>query len=402
MTPSNVFWFRRDLRADDNHALHLALKSGANVLPIFIFDECILSALPPRDARVAFIRARLKELGLKLTIHQGKPLEVWPKILKQNPGASVFCNEDYEPYAMDRDAKVADLVRKGGGEFVAVKDQVIFARDEIVKDDGEPYRVFTPYSRKWLQRLSPSHLQAFKTPYANTSGVKLSRDRLKKYAQERDRLDLDATTRLGVHLRFGTVSVRKAVAIAKELSPIFLKELIWREFFMQALHHFPHTVNEPFDARYKNLKWRDSEKDFQRWCNGETGYPLVDAGMRELNETGFMHNRARMVVASFLTKHLLIDWRRGERYFALKLMDFELASNVGNWQWAAGCGCDAAPYFRVFNPDLQAKKFDPNGVYVRKWVPEAGLSSYPKPMVDHEFARRRALQVFNAALKGKA
>lgn len=409
MTPSNVFWFRRDLRADDNHALHQALKSGRHIEPIFIFDDCILESLPAKDARVEFIRAQLKSLsdelkshGLQLTIHHGRPLEVWPKILRQHQPQGVYCNEDYEPYARERDAQVAQLVRQAGAEFHAVKDQVIFAKDEIVKEGGEPYRVFTPYSKRWLKAVTADHFKPFKTSFANSSGVTLHRQRLKDYGKTRDRLDLDATTRLGVHLRFGTVSVRKTAALAKELSPVFLNELMWREFFMQVLFHFPHTVSEPFDSRYKKIPWRDNEKDFQRWCDGETGYPLVDAGMRELNQTGFMHNRARMVTASFLTKHLLIDWRKGERYFALKLMDFELAANVGNWQWAAGCGCDAAPYFRVFNPDLQAKKFDPQGLYVKKWVPEVNSAKYPKPMVEHEVARNRAIKTFTETLKAKA
>ena len=397
MNPLCVFWFRRDLRLEDNHGLYLALKSGLTILPIFIFDERILRELPPKDARVAFIRNRVQELpGVR--VFTGEPVKVWANLFNNHNIKAVFCNEDYEPYAIERDKKVAALARAAGAAFHSVKDQVIFAKNEIVKDNGEPYRVFTPYSRAWLSKLNPQSLKPFKSGTAKPV-LSIGKTLIRNYEKQRNRLDLDATSHLGAHLRFGTVSIRKIVQAAKSLSPTFLKELIWREFFMQTLFHFPHTVNEPFNPRYKNLPWRNNKKEFNKWCEGQTGYPIVDAGMRELNATGFMHNRARMITASFLTKHLLIDWRWGERYFAKHLLDFELASNVGNWQWVAGCGCDAAPYFRVFNPALQAKKFDPDGKYVKKWVPEAGTSQYPKPMVDHEFARRRALTVFHKALR---
>ncbi len=434
MNPLTVFWFRRDLRLNDNHALQLALASGAPVLPIFIFDDVILRGLPRRDARVEFIRAALEKLngelrerGSGLKVFQGEPLKVWPRILKSFKIHAIFCNEDYEPYAVGRDKAVAKLAADCGVKLHLVKDQVIWAKDEVVKDNGEPYRVFTAFSKAWLKKLSPQQLQpftskqtlhnlftiepsevpslrklGFKPSEMEVPGADISQKLIRAYASDRDRLDHDATSRIGPHLRFGTTSIRKVAAAAKAFSGIYLKELIWREFFMQMLYHFPQTVNQPFDSRYKNIKWRNNAAEFERWKNGETGYPLVDAGMRELNQTGFMHNRARMVTASFLTKHLFMDWRKGERYFAEKLLDFELASNVGNWQWVAGCGCDAAPYFRVFNPELQAKKFDPDGQYVKKWVAEFGTSKYPKPMIDHEAARRRALIQFSAALRRKA
>jgi deoxyribodipyrimidine photo-lyase len=411
MIPLSVIWFRRDLRLRDNHALSMALSSGAPVLPLFIFDSNILRTLPAKDARVEFIRSTLESLdrdlrrhGSELLVMQGEPAKVWAELLKRFAVKAVFCNEDYEPYAVARDRNVAALVTRAGATFHLLKDQVIWAKDEVLKGDGTPYRMFTPYSRTWLEKLTPSSTKSFSTKLHNISQDKVPRGDLTAatlggYGLRRDQLALDATTHIGLHLRFGTLSVREAVEKARLRSPILLKELIWREFFMQLLHHFPETATKPFDRRYEKIKWRKSKADFARWARGETGYPLVDAGIRELNQTGFMHNRARMVTASFLTKHLLIDWRRGERYFAAKLLDFELASNVGNWQWVAGCGCDAAPYFRVFNPELQAKKFDPQGQYIKKWVPEFGSSKYPKPMVDHEYARRRVLAEFNAALR---
>lgn len=434
MQSLTVFWFRRDLRLEDNHALHLALASGAPVLPIFIFDDLILRELPKQDARVEFIRSalenlnrELREYGSSMQIFRGEPLEVWPRIFKSCKVGQIFCNEDYEPYALKRDSAVAKLAAEQGASFQSVKDQVLFAKNEVVKDNGEPYRVFTAFSKAWLKKLTPENLKPFNTgktlhnllkvksekvPSLDELGFQpsnievpeadLGKKLLSAYAKQRDVFHVEGTSRIGPHLRFGTISVRKAAAVAQQFSSVYLKELIWREFFMQLLFHFPHTVDQPFDARYKNIKWRNDKADFERWKSGETGYPLVDAGMRELNQTGFMHNRARMVTASFLTKHLLIDWRKGERYFAEKLLDFELASNVGNWQWVAGCGCDAAPYFRVFNPELQAKKFDPNGEYIKKWVAEFGTSKYPKPMIEHEAARRRALIEFKSALGRKA
>lgn len=430
-TQISVFWFRRDLRLKDNHALFRALKSGHPVLPIFIFDKEILEKLPKTDRRVEFIQQRLewlnKELvtrGSGLQVEFGRPIEIFQKLFKEKKISAVFCNEDYEPYARSRDEAVQKLVQQQGASFESFKDQVIFAKNEVVKDNGTPYLVYTPYSKKWLSQFGApqaepfasegelSHLLKFtgqSVPSLTDLGFEASGESFpsttvashifKNYAAQRDFMAEKGTSRLGLHLRFGTISIRELAAYAKKTSEVFLKELIWREFFMQMLFHYPQTVTEPFDSRYKGLPWRNNQNDFAAWCEGRTGYPVVDAGMRELNATGFMHNRARMVVASFLTKHLLIDWKWGERYFAEKLLDFELSANVGNWQWAAGCGCDAAPYFRVFNPTLQAKKFDPEGKYVKLWVPDSNSTSYPNPIVDHEMARRRAISTYESHLK---
>lgn len=423
-------WFRRDLRLEDNAAFYHALKIGGPVLPVFIFDSRILSKLPEADARVEFIHRTLGEMhdalvscGSGLRVYHGDPVELWPQIIKKEKLQAVYCNEDYEPYAIRRDEAVRNQIVAAGGEFHSYKDQVIFAKSEVVKDNGEAYRVYTPYSKRWLAKLTEADLKSFsieplfknlaKTKEAGPptleklgfkpSGIELPGKEVKKsiftgYAKSRDMMGEAGTSRLGLHLRFGTVSVRKLARTVKPMSDTYLKELIWREFFMQILFHYPHSAESSFDRRYDKIEWLNNKKDFEKWKNGQTGYPIVDAGMRELNATGFMHNRARMITASFLTKHLLIDWRWGERYFAEKLLDFDLSANVGNWQWAAGSGCDAAPYFRVFNPYLQAKKFDPKGIYVKKWVPELGTSEYPKPMVDHEHSRRRALQVYKAGL----
>lgn len=431
MQVCSVMWFRRDLRLEDNHALAKALEHKLPVLPIFIFDSEILSRLPANDARVGFIHQRLSELkaelklaGADLHVYFGRPLEIWRELFATRKISAVFCNEDYEPYAIARDLEVAKLCAANGAEFNGLKDQVIFAKNEICKDDGKPYRVFTPFSRRWKAALTAEHLTPFPSPGPQSnflrevagpmptlgeigfqaSAIPIPSARIKKttieaYAKARDFMAVAGTTRLGLHLRFGTVSVRKLVAWVRGTSEVFLNELIWREFFMQILFHFPHTVNEPFDPRYKNIAWRNSPEEFKRWCTGYTGYPAVDAGMRELNATGFMHNRARMITASFLTKHLLIDWTWGERYFAERLLDFDLSANVGNWQWAAGSGCDASPYFRVFNPTLQAEKFDPKGEYQRKWLGDVTSADYPEPMVNHEMARRRAITVYKQALE---
>jgi deoxyribodipyrimidine photo-lyase len=437
--PVSVFWFRRDLRIDDNHGLFHALKdTGSNLIPIFIFDKNILSELPGNDHRVSFIhetvsalKDELREHALDLRILRGRPTEIFSILLAKHNISKVFCNEDYEPYALERDAQVAKLFRQANVEFKSFKDHVIFAKDEVVKDDGSCYRMFTPYSRKWFQlyrerevdffasqqilplgtsrRFTPMPALkdlGFKRSEMTIPPAKLTPAFLKAYAKNRDYPGIQGTTHIGPHLRFGTISIRKAVNLARKYSPIWLNELIWREFFQQILFHYPHTVDQPFDERFKKFPWRSPQtkkarEDFEAWKTGRTGYPIVDAGMREINATGFMHNRARMIVGSFLTKHLLLNWQLGERYFAGKLFDFELASNVGNWQWVAGTGCDASPYFRVFNPALQAKKFDSNGLYIKKWVPEVGSKDYPQPIVDHESARRRALKAF-AQVKGRA
>lgn len=431
--PVSIFWFRRDLRIDDNPGLLHTLKSGQPVVPIFIYDKDILSELRREDARVSFIHAaifdlntELKKFGAKLFVYHGKPLEIFKQLLAQHNIFKVFTNEDYEPYAIQRDEKIRQLLKAKGIAFELFKDHVLFAKKDIVKDNGEPYKVFGPYARRWLARFEAHRLPTFSSMVAleNHTPVQMSAlplptlaeigfrptslpmpevrihsSVLKRYAQERDFPARQATTKIGVHLRFGTISIRQAIRSAEKHSAIWLKELIWREFFQMILFHYPQTVSEPFDPRFKKFPWRKSLKDFELWKNGQTGYPIVDAGMRELKATGFIHNRVRMIVGSFLTKHLLLDWRWGERHFADTLFDFDLASNVGNWQWVAGCGVDAAPYFRIFNPELQTKKFDSQLDYIRQWVPELESSSYPEPMVCHEMARRRALVAFEKIKK---
>ena len=426
----NIFWFRRDLRLDDNAGLYEALGSGLPVLPLFIFDREILDELEDRDdVRVSFIHGALEQmqsalikLGSTLDVRYGRPLDIWKKIIKDYQINAVYANEDYEPYARQRDEAVHGLLQQHGAILKLFKDQVIFAKSEVVKDDGKPYMIYTPYARKWRALLnadqykyrpakrSPAFFKAGpKTlPTLASMGFVAVKDAFQKpqvdeaivqgYDRTRDTPSVAGTTRVGIHLRFGTVSVRRLVARALELNSVFLGELIWREFFMQMLWHRPGLVDAPCKKEYANIRWRNNEQEFERWCEGRTGYPLVDAGMRELNATGFMHNRVRMVTASFLIKHLLVDWRWGEAYFARRLRDYELSSNNGNWQWVAGCGCDAAPYFRVFNPAAQTKRFDPQMKYIRTWVPEVDSQDYPEPMVDHEAARARCLKAYKEAL----
>lgn len=433
-----IFWFRRDLRFEDNTGLFNALTCGLSVLPIFIFDENILSDLKEGhltlDKRLIFIHKqlvsinqKLNDFGSSLVTYYGKPIEVWKEILAQYQVKKVFTNHDYEPYALERDSSVKSLLEHHMIEFITFKDQVYFEKDEIVKADGKPYTVFTPYSRRWKEKFhslpftfyeSEKYLEAFAKIPAKTiiplnrmgfedsdtlfPSLKVSNDTIRNYQENRNFPYLaSSTSRLGVHLRFGTISIRKVISIALEnKSETYLNELIWREFYMMILYHFPHVVKSSFRSEYDRILWENDTEKFEKWKRGRTGYPIVDAGMRELNETGYMHNRVRMITASFLTKHLLIDWRWGEAYFAKKLLDFELASNNGGWQWAAGCGCDAAPYFRVFNPALQAQKFDNQGFYIRKWIPEIDSFDYPMPIVVHEFARDRAIKVYKAAIKG--
>ncbi|MBN1985178.1 MAG: deoxyribodipyrimidine photo-lyase, partial [Prolixibacteraceae bacterium] len=406
--------------------------SGFPVLPVFVFDTAILEKLNDKtDARVSFIYKQVQKIkneleknGSSLKIFHSTPEDAFRVLTETFEIQAVFTNNDYEPYAIRRDRKVAAFLQEKGIGFYAFKDHVIFEENEVLKDDGNPYTVFTPYSKKWKQVLGNRDIQPY--PSENRLGDLLktqpfrmpglaelgfekstllvplpnsSAELLSNYSQSRDLPAIQGTTRLGAHLRFGTVSIREITTIARTLSETFLNELIWRNFFIAVLAHFPHVENNAFKPQYDFIQWRNNEKEFERWCKGETGYPMVDAGMRELNKTGFMHNRVRMVTAGFLTKHLLIDWRWGEAYFAEKLLDFELASNNGNWQWAAGSGCDAAPYFRVFNPEAQQKKFDPAGTYILKWIPEYGTTKYPQPLVEHKFARERALRVYKEALK---
>ncbi len=423
----SIFWFRRDLRLEDNAALFFALQSNYPVIPLFIFDEDILEKLPKNDARVDFIHetlskinAQLQEIGSSLLVKKGKTKDIWQDLLQEFDVKKVFFNKDYEPYAIQRDNAICEFLAQNKIDHFSFKDQVMFEELEIVKADGLPYTVYTPYKNKWLEQyktMAPvpeftttdffSNFQKsdFSFPTLDQIGfedspIKVIPHNLKNvsnYHETRDFPALDKTTHLSPHLRFGTVSIRKLVNWAFHKNDVFLSELIWREFFMQILFSFPRVVTHNFKSAYDGIQWRNNEADFKRWCSGTTGYPMVDAGMRELNETGYMHNRVRMVVASFLCKHLLIQWQWGEAYFAEKLLDFDLSANVGNWQWAAGTGCDAAPYFRVFNPEIQLKKFDEKGIYIRKWVPEFDLG-YGEPMVEHAFARDRAISTYKAGI----
>lgn len=427
----NIFWFRRDLRFDDNLGLFKALSAGLPVLPLFIFDDDILGKLENKsDARVGFIHKQLNDmntqlqaLGRGILIEKGKPLDVFSRLASNLTIKKVYSNADFEPYGIERDDKVKQFLKNQNIEFEQFTDHVIFSPDEILKSDGKPYTIYTPYSKRWRAKLEENLPQSYpseqllmhfiegktKVPELEEIGIAASKTQVRaikldekvllSYASLRDLPAEAATTWAGVYLRFGTISIRKLVLYARQLSSVYLGELIWREFFMQILYHFPHTVGKNFYRKYDGVVWRNDPADFEAWCNGMTGYPMVDAGMRELNVSGLMHNRVRMVVASFLTKHLLIDWRWGEAYFASKLLDFELSSNVGNWQWAAGTGCDAAPYFRVFNPTEQARKFDPHGKYIQRWVPEVNEFSYPRPIVDHAFARNRAISTYKKGIE---
>ena len=424
----NVFWFRRDLRLEDNHGLFEALSDG-DVLPIFIFDPNILSELPKADARVTFISDLLLQIKNELHKHQrslavfyDQPEVVFRKLIRENRITTVYTNRDYEPYALKRDAAIEQFLKSENVAFKTFKDQVIFEQDEVVKDDGKPYVVYTPFSNRWKERFKKNGVNHLKSesllaefskhdyPFLTLADIDferskieipafdLSKDLIEHYEATRN-FPAAQTSRLGVHLRFGSISIRRVVEKAVNAdNQIFLNELIWREFFMQILWHFPETMTKSFRPKYDNIKWRNDDADFKKWCDGQTGYPIVDAGMRELNATGFMHNRVRMVVASFLCKHLLIDWRLGEAYFAEKLLDYEQSSNIGNWQWAAGSGVDAAPYFRIFNPTEQVRKFDKDLKYIRNWVPELEELHYPEPMVDHKLARERCLMVYKAAV----
>lgn len=432
MEPINIFWFRRDLRLEDNAGLYHALKSG-RVLPIFIFDNNILDKLEDKhDKRVVFIHQslqhihkQLRAIGSGLQVFLGTPEKVYQQIVATYKVKAVYTNHDYEPYATQRDSGIGQFLHQHGIAFHTFKDQVIFEKDEVLKDDGKPYTVFTPYSKKWKAALSPFYLKAYPTekyfdkflqyepeamptieeigfnPTAvNIPSAELDLAVVKKYKEQRDYPAINGTSRLSVHLRFGTVSIRKIASVALANNETFLNELIWRDFYHMILWHFPQVAQgKAFKPEYDLIDWRHDEADFEKWCKGMTGYPIVDAGMRELHATGYMHNRVRMIVASFLSKHLLLDWRWGEAYFAQKLLDFDLAANNGGWQWASGSGCDAAPYFRIFNPYLQTQKFDGELAYIKKWVPEFQEFSYPKPMVDHEFARERCLKAYSEVLK---
>jgi len=426
-----VFWFRRDLRLEDNAGLHHALQSGLPVLPVFIFDTDILSQLEDKqDRRVDFIhqvllhlQTRLETLGSSLLVKTGKVTEVFDQLTTTYDVKAVYCNRDYESVALKRDGAVKNYLHTKGIEFNTFKDQVIFEWNEVLKGNGEPYTIFTPYSKVWKQKLSDKDYHSFPSAYSLPEFLKqkkipvpdleeigfqkteiqfvppvLDEGIISNYDETRNFPAIEGTTHLSIHLRFGTVSIRKLVLSGLNLNEQWLNELIWREFFMSILAHFPYVETGAFKKKYEAIAWRNNEAEFAAWCEGRTGYPIVDAGMRQLNETGWMHNRVRMVVASFLTKHLLIDWRWGEAYFANKLIDYELSANNGNWQWAAGCGCDAAPYFRIFNPAEQTKRFDPELKYIRKWVKDLDSFSYPQPIVEHAFARNRALEVYKKGI----
>jgi deoxyribodipyrimidine photo-lyase len=428
----SIFWHRRDLRIADNAGLYKALKSGFPVQPIFIFDRQILDQLPRDDKRVAFIyrqlerlRAAYLEAGAVLQVYYGTPEQVWKNLTEDGNLKAVYTNRDYEPYALQRDELVQRILADKDIPFFGAKDHVIFEKNEVLKDDGKPYTVFTPYSRKWKAKLTPFYLQSYPTlshlkhlrkdaepkwitPEEMHFSVpetlsfpsnQVADSLLANYHETRDLPAVNGTSRLSVHLRFGTISIRELARQAEKCNATFLNELIWRDFYHMIVYHFPHSATNAFKPQYDRIQWEHNEAHFQAWCEGKTGYPLVDAGMRELNATGFMHNRVRMVTASFLTKHLLIDWRLGERYFAEKLLDFDLAANVGGWQWAASSGCDAAPYFRVFNPSAQQEKFDKQLNYIKRWVPEYGTNAYPAPIVDHKQARERVLNRYAEALK---
>ena len=427
-----LFWFRRDLRLADNRGFFEALQMGIPVQPIFIFDTNILNDLEDKaDRRVEFIHqtlrqlhAELQQVGAGLDVRIGEPVKIFSNLVSDYAVKHVFANHDYEPYALQRDAEVMTFLEKQGVLFHTFKDHVLLEKQEVVKDDGKPYTVFTPYSRRWKATLHKEHLQSYssekllaacatfqRADFPSLTSIGFSEagisfpsaawqpDTIKKYKERRDLPAVKGTTQLGLHLRFGTISIRALARQAGSLNETFLNELIWRDFYHMILWHFPHVVGNSFKPAYDTIQWRNNQHEFQAWCDGQTGYPIVDAGMRELNTTGYMHNRVRMIVASFLTKHLLIDWRWGEAYFAKKLLDFDLAANNGGWQWAAGSGCDAAPYFRVFNPYLQTQKFDPSLEYVRRWVPEFEELTYARPIVAHEYARKRCLEVYARALK---
>lgn len=425
----SIFWFRRDLRLSDNVGLYHALLANRPVLPLFIFDTDILSKLEDKaDRRVDLIHQILKSLqeqlrneGADILIRYGKPAEVFEQLLTGYSVDAVYCNRDYEPYALKRDHEVQSLLNQRDISFHSHKDQVIFEANEVLKSDGKPYTVFTPYSRQWKKQLAEKDYQSYNYSYRNLCKCRLSdipnlesigfkstevtysapiinTERIVHYHEHRDIPSLQGTSELSVDLRFGTVSIRKLVQIAQETNETWLNELIWREFFKSILVHFPHVEQQSFKPKYDNIQWRNNEQEFQSWCEGRTGFPIVDAGMRQLKSTGLMHNRVRMICAGFLTKDLLIDWRWGEAWFARYLLDYDLSANNGNWQWAAGSGCDAAPYFRIFNPTEQTKRFDPKGIYIRKWVQDLDSYDYPNPIVDHALARKRALECYQNGL----
>lgn len=431
--PVAIHWFRRDLRLTDNVALSLALRKHERVIPLFIFDKEILDQLEPDDRRVTFIHdvllqmdATLKTWGSSLLVKYGAPADVWRSLIAEYHIEAVYTNHDHDPYALLRDGSIGALLADHHIPFTTCKDQVIFEKDDVLKDNGTPYTVYTPYSVKWKSLFKEEYLNEHQifpfrkhfhqfqaTPIPSLAMIGFDGERadipkmlpdeviIRNYHNTRDLPAINGTSRLSVHLRFGTISIRSLMRETRHLSEKYFNELIWREFYQMILAQFPHVITNSFRPEYDRIQWRNNEREFDAWCQGKTGFPIVDAGMRELLATGHMHNRVRMIVASFLTKDLLIDWRWGEAWFAKHLLDFDLASNNGGWQWAAGCGVDAAPYFRIFNPYEQAKKFDPEGKYIRKWVAEIDELTYPQPIVDHAFARKRTLDAYKIALSNQ-
>jgi deoxyribodipyrimidine photo-lyase len=427
-----IFWHRRDLRIEDNSGLYQALKSNFKITPVFIFDTEILKLLNTNDQRIIFIHQKVQQLKLEyqklgsdLEIFHGNPVDLIPNLLSKFQAEILFTNRDYEPYAISRDKQIAEILQLYSIPFKGFKDHVIFDKSEILKQDGKPYTVFTPYMKKWKEKLNSYYIKAYPTykyifnlekkspnqtiislkslgfsdkQYVAFPKVVIQENIIQHYHKTRDFPSLEGTSRLSLHLRFGTISIRKVVETAIQTNEKYLNELIWRDFYQMILYHFPYSSTNSFKKQYDNILWLNDEGNFKKWCEGKTGYPMVDAGMRELNQTGFMHNRVRMIVASFLTKHLLIDWRWGAHYFADKLLDFELASNIGGWQWAASSGCDAVPYFRIFNPSSQQEKFDSDLSYVKKWIPEFETEDYPKPIVEHKIARERAISLYKSSL----
>ena len=427
----SIFWFRRDLRLFDNKGLYHALNENENVVPLFIFDTDITDSLPENDARVEFIyesigqmQNALRQRHRNMLVYKGKPLEIFKKLIEKYHLESVYCNKDHEPYGIERDGKIGKFLDSENIEFHSYLDHLLFEKDEVLKNDGTPYHVFSPYGRKCREVLTNNHLKSYPSEDHLTGFVSLEEDVkfpdlkdigfkpsaiefpekdnkdsiIQTYDKTRDYPARKGTTRLGIHLRFGTISIRQLAKKALEDNDTYFNELLWREFYAMILWYYPKVVNKSFKPEYDNIEWVNDKQQFECWKEGKTGYPMVDAGMRQLAKTGYMHNRVRMVTASFLTKHLLIDWRWGEAWFAEKLLDFELSSNNGGWQWSAGSGCDAAPYFRIFNPESQQKKFDPENTYVKNWIPELDSGKYPEPMVNHKEARERCLKVFKNAL----
>jgi deoxyribodipyrimidine photo-lyase len=426
-----LFWHRRDLRTFDNAGLYKALNSENDIQPLFIFDSNILEELPEDDQRILFIyqeiekiKKEYQEAGSDLWVYHGKPIDIFKELIENNEVDKVYTNRDYEPYARERDKKINDLLQENEIDFIGTKDHVLFEKNEVLKDDGDPYRVFSPYMRKWKSNLKETTFESYpsKDLFNGLNQIKSKQDLIslksmgfgkeqivdfpdkivdegiiEEYHNKRDIPSIKGTTRMSLHLRFGTISIRELARKAKK-NEKYINELIWRDFYQMIIFHFPSSATDAFKEKYDRIPWINDKEQFEAWCEGKTGYPIVDAGMRELNETGFMHNRIRMVVASFLTKHLLIDWRWGEAYFAEKLLDYELASNVGGWQWAASSGVDAQPYFRVFNPESQMKKFDKEHKYIKRWVEEFGTEQYPDPIVNHKEARERAISTYKKAL----